>query len=114
MGYNTSFDAPFKLSKEPSAEAIAALERLYREPPNGHDGKPHSRCQWLLTPDHRQIAWDSNEKFYFWQEWLQWIIDRVLKPEGLELSGDVAYHGEEDGDSGTIEIVNGRVWTFPD
>jgi hypothetical protein len=111
MGYTTRFDGRFDLDKLPPAEAIVRLREL-----EGIDGRkmddpsaPESYCQWQLTKDCRGIEWDYGEKFYDYVEWLQYIIDNVLTPHGVTLSGSVNYSGEETDDNGVLIVEDGRV-----
>lgn len=69
--------------------------------------QPGLWCQWMAT-DANTIEWDGGEKFYYYSEWLQYIIDNFLTPNGIELSGAVEYFGEDYDDRGIIEIENGR------
>lgn len=112
MGYTTTFQGVFQLSKLPSAETIVALRQI--EMATGRDVRaaapaPDSYCQWRLTKNCQGIEWDRGEKFYEYIEWLQWIIDQCLKPEGIELSGSVKFDGEDSDDFGYLKIVDGKV-----
>jgi hypothetical protein len=37
-------------------------------------------------------------------EWLQYVIDKFVKPWGLKLNGEVEWEGEESGDLGKIIV----------
>lgn len=76
------------------------------EPPKT---QPGLWCQWIPTGNGQYIEWDGNEKFYNYVEWLEYLIDRILKPRGYALNGCVAWQGEEFTDRGTIDVVNNRV-----
>lgn len=111
MGYTTRFNGKFALDKLPSAEVIVQLKNL-----EGADGRkmaalgaPDAYCQWDLTKDCQHIEWDGGEKFYEYVEWLQWIIDRILKPNGITLSGSVNYSGEDTKDNGVLVVQDGEV-----
>jgi hypothetical protein len=111
MGYTTRFHGRFDLDKLPPAEAIVRLREL-----EGIDGRkmedpnaPGGYCQWQLTKDCRGIEWDYGEKFYEYVEWLQYLIDNVLTPHGVTLSGSVNYSGEETDDNGVLVVEDGAV-----
>lgn len=118
MGYTTSFSGEFTLDRQLQAEHAEGLFDLAdsdsRELPTLlAEGAPAGYCQWRPTRRLDGIEWDGNEKFYDYVEWLQFIIDRRLKPWGYALSGSVVYNGEEAGDCGALAIVNGVVKQFP-
>jgi len=66
--------------------------------------QPGLWCQWIPSEDGTVIEWDGGEKFYYYTEWITYIIEHFLKPWGLVLSGDVEWSGEEGGDLGIIRI----------
>lgn len=124
MGYTTLFEGIFRLNRALTPEHKAVLDELAQEEHvPGEDGKPLRAadsgrpcryCQWVPTPDGTGIMWDMNEKFYGWLEWLQYIIDRRLRPWGYLLNGEVRWQGEEGGDSGVIYVKDNRVEAVPD
>lgn len=111
MGYTTEFEGQFRMDKLPPAEVVVRLRGL-----EGIDGRdeddpdmPDAYCQWQLTKDCQGIEWDGGEKFYKYEEWLQYILDKVLKPAGITLSGVVNYSGEDVKDVGILTIEDGEV-----
>jgi hypothetical protein len=110
MGYTTEFTGAFRFSKLPSAETIVSLRSL-----EGVDGEdfnkhaPRSYCQWEMSKDCMSLVWDGGEKFYNYEEWLQFIYDTYLKPDGVELLGEIKFQGEEFGDCGTLAFVGGKL-----
>src|SRR5688572_18424182 len=112
MGYTTEFEGRFDLDRLPPAEVIVRLREL-----EGIDGRemgdataPKSGyCQWQLTKDCRGIEWDGGEKFYDYVPWLQYLIDKVLEPHSLTLSGTVNYSGESAEDNGVLTVEDGIV-----
>jgi len=85
-----------------------ASVRDYNNPP---DDQPGLWCQWTPTEDGSAIEWDGGEKFYYYVEWLQYLIDNFLQPWGYTLNGKVKWKGEEKGDRGTITVTNNKVST---
>lgn len=107
MGYTTKFDGQFTLDRLPPAEVIVRLNEIHDDPDTA-ENNPGSYCQWELTKDCMHLRWDCGEKFYNYTEWLQYLIDTVLAPAGISLSGTVKYQGEQVGDTGTISVVDGK------
>lgn len=111
MGYTTKFEGQFRMDKLPPVEVIVRLREL-----EGIDGRdeddpamPSTYNQWNLTRDCQGIEWDGNEKFYDYEEWLQYLIDKVLTPADVNLLGSVAFSGEDVKDVGLLAIENGKV-----
>jgi hypothetical protein len=80
----------------------------YNEPPCT---QPSLWLQWTPSSDRKEIGWDGNEKFYGYVEWLKYIINKILKPRGYKLNGEVEWYGEERTDIGIIQ-VNDNVVTI--
>ncbi len=59
------------------------------------------------------IVWDGGEKFYYYSDWLVYLIHKVLAPNGYVLNGVVTWQGEETGDVGEIIVENNRVFEHP-
>jgi hypothetical protein len=73
----------------------------YNNPPSK---QPGLWCQWVPHEDGHSIVWNKTEKFYYYVEWLQYLIDNFLKPWGYRLKGEVRWQGESDDDIGIIAI----------
>jgi hypothetical protein len=80
----------------------------YNEPPST---QPGLWCQWTPTQDGMGIEWDGGEKFYNYTEWLVYIINKLLEPNGYVLNGVVQWQGEEVGDVGEIFVEDNKVFT---
>lgn len=110
MGYTTTFSGQFTIT--PPIESVAVIKRLRQLSDGQTDDLPEplrrGYCQWVLNNDFDSLAWDGNEKFYNYVEWLQYVIDNVLTPAGNTLSGNVRFQGEDRADRGTIAVENGR------
>ncbi len=72
------------------------------EPEAAPHGQPGPWCQWVPSDDRLHIGWDGGEKFYDYEEWLQWIVHHVLAPRGYHLSGEIEWQGEEPSDRGKL------------
>lgn len=73
--------------------------------------QPGLWCQWSAT-DEETIEWDEGEKFYYYTEWLVYLIEKVLKPNGYTVNGEVLWSGEETGDTGKIIVTDNVVETL--
>lgn len=78
----------------------------YNKPPSTQPGLWN---QWTPNDDGTEIIWDGGEKFYDYEEWIEYLIDKILAPNGYVLNGEVKWRGEEFEDIGTIEIKNNVV-----
>ena len=71
--------------------------------------QPGLWCQWTPTEDRMKIVWDEGEKFYYYVEWIEYLISKILKPRGYILSGQMDYQGEDTEDVGRIIIACNQV-----
>lgn len=78
------------------------------DPPRG---QPGLYCQWRPSEDQQGIVWDGGEKFYYYVQWLEYLIEHFLAPWGYVLNGEVRWEGESFEDAGVIRVVNNRVAT---
>lgn len=112
MGYTTSFKGAFKVEPTMTFEHAAELTaRIDQEEWNGRQ-TPGSCCQWNLTEDRASLAWDQEEKFYNYVEWIEFLA-AFLAPKGYTVSGSVQWRGEDFSDSGVLSIENGKAIRAP-
>lgn len=82
-----------------------------------HNSPPSTQpglwCQWTPSEDGTRIEWDGGEKFYYYTEWLLYLIHKILKPNGYILQGQVTWQGEETGDVGEIYVEDNKVFIEP-
>ena len=71
------------------------------------DTQPGLWCQWIFDKDG--IEWDGGEKFYSYVEWLKYLIENFLKPNGYTVNGNVYFRGEDFDDVGEITVENNEV-----
>ena len=138
MGYTTEFEGEFKINKQVDEgtynllKGLAETRRMKREGLNdvyGIDGEfyveddeknvvdyntppktqPSLWCQWEIQEDRQTICWDGGEKFYDYIAWIRYIIDKILKPRGYELNGEVLWQGEEIRDREKIIVTDNHV-----
>lgn len=110
MGYTTKFKGQFNFVGAVPAETILTLMDLHNN--DSHEQpkeSPGGYCQWELTKDRTGLKWDNGEKFYDYVPWAQYIVDHVLKPAGVGLSGSVSFAGEDVEDRGVLTVENGIV-----
>jgi hypothetical protein len=71
--------------------------------------QPGLWCGWVPNEDGTAIVWNQQEKFYYYIEWIKYIVTNFLAPKGYVLNGDVEWQGEESSDIGMIRIVDNKV-----
>lgn len=71
--------------------------------------QPGLWCQWIPSECGKYIEWDGGEKFYDYIQWLQYIVDNFLKPNGYKLNGEVKWFGEDREDTGIIIVKNNKI-----
>lgn len=78
----------------------------YNSPPSG---QPGLWCQWIPGEGGETIVWDEGEKFYYYREWLIYLVEHFLGPWGYTLSGEVRWSGDEDEDLGILYAKDNKV-----
>lgn len=68
--------------------------------------QPGLWCQWIINEKDSCLEWDGGEKFYNYEEWLEYLIDNFFEPLGYKLNGDIEWQGEDRDDRGTIHVDN--------
>lgn len=71
--------------------------------------QPELWCQWIPAEDGKSILWDGGEKFYEFQEWIQYLVHHFLAKWGYTLNGTVYWEGEEWSDQGRIVITDNEI-----
>jgi len=74
------------------------------EPPRT---QPGLWLQWVIEED--SLYWDEGEKFYNYVEWLQYLIDKIFKPNDVIVNGKVEWFGEECDDTGEIIVTDNTI-----
>ncbi len=115
----SSGDTPWSTSRLP------ADWREYHE----ENGQPGLWCQWIPIDDGAALAWDGGEKFYDAEEWMRYIIDKLLAPSASDylmvhdaedprlakftydhvLNGVIHAEGEEQGDVWRLIVTDNLV-----
>jgi hypothetical protein len=80
-----------------------------------NDYRPPSTqpCQYLhwKIENNNKIVWDGTKKFQYFEDWIEYIIVRILKPQGYKCNGIINFVdacGLEYG-SGSIIVKNNRI-----
>jgi hypothetical protein len=81
----------------------------YNSPP---ETQPGLWCQWITTDDGTALMWNGGEKFYYYTEWLKYLIDNFFSKWGYSLTGEVTWQGEECDDIGKIVVKDNTVRIF--
>lgn len=109
MGYTTEFNGVMKFSRPLTVPELRELEALGEyekdEYTKYNEKHPDAYNQWVPTKDGLGLEWNGGEKFYEYEEWLQWLIDNYFKPRKITLMGRYNYQGEEIGDVGYLEVL---------
>ena len=64
---------------------------------------------WTITDDGKAIEWNGNEKFYGAEDWMRYIIDSFLAPNGHVCNGRVHAEGEDRDDVWELVVNNNTV-----
>ncbi len=99
MGYYSHLEGEFALNRPATiAETTHAKE-----------------ITWIysFSEDGDRIEpYDDDAKMYAWITDLQTVIDKVLKPAGLVINGDMTRYGEESLDMEKIVVTNNTIKVF--
>jgi len=110
MGYSTRFTGRFDFDKPLPLGVIESMRKLQGVDTRDLSGAayPGMFCQWILTNDLMGVKWDGEEKFYQWEEWLNWLVRNFFLPNAVNITGRVAFQGEDIEDAGYIEVLEGN------
>jgi len=79
------------------------------------EGQPGLWCKWCLEfnseTEKYELVWSGEEKFYYYTEWLEYLIKHFFAPWKLKLNGEITWQGEESSDMGKIIVVDNVVTT---
>lgn len=66
--------------------------------------QPGLWCQWVITKDGNELEWNEAEKFYYYVEWLKYLINHFFEEWGIKLNGEISWEGEDSDDTGKIVV----------
>ena len=81
----------------------------YNTPPTT---QPGLWCQWIPTKDRMAIEWDEGEKFYCADEWMDYLLNKILAPHGYIANGKIYATGESSDDHWMISVVDNEVKVY--
>eukprot|EP01083_Nonionella_stella_P173921 601436_1 len=67
--------------------------------------QPSLWMQWTFNEEKQCIEWDGGEKFYYYVEWLIYLINNILHSQ-YALCGNIQWKGQDPDDTGEIIIEN--------
>lgn len=73
--------------------------------------QPGLWCGWTVSDDGTKLEWDGGEKFYYYTEWLKYLIDNFFAKWGANLNGTIKWRGEDFDDTGSIIVTDNKVTT---
>lgn len=71
--------------------------------------QPSLNLGWVPSEDGMYIEWNGVEKFYYYKEWLVYLISKILEPNGYILNGIIKCYGEDSNDRSIIVVKNNVV-----
>ncbi len=77
----------------------------YNYPPST---QPSLWCQWIINSDN-ELEWDGGEKFYYYTEWLKYLINNFFSKWDVILNGEITWVGEDFDDLGKIIVEDNEV-----
>ena len=82
----------------------------YNQPPYT---QPGLWLQWIVKYDENdnkfRLTWDGGEKFYYYIEWLEYLIENIFKPKNILLNGEIEYTGETSDTPDGVIIVKDNI-----
>lgn len=73
--------------------------------------QPGLWCHWIISEDGTKLKWNEAEKFYYYIEWLKYLINHFFEPWGIKLNGEIEWQGEDPDDFGKIIVTDNIVNT---
>lgn len=112
MGYSIDLRGEIEVTPELSTDHIAQLMSFYyRTNKEDVEGAPGRYCCWLPIADGTKIIPDESEGHRDYAEWLEYLIEKFIKPWGYSLDGEVSYMGSDASgeDRGILYVKDNRV-----
>lgn len=118
MGYTTQFSGHVTI--EPECDLTLFKKLRYVNDNDTRDWEPEEelpdlfdeyayRCDWRVLDNGTALTWDGGEKFYDADQWMKWLIDKLIAPTGRVVNGEILAQGEEAGDVWMIIVKDNRV-----
>ena len=73
--------------------------------------QPGLWLQWKIEEINYKhfLMWDGGEKFYYYVEWLNYLITQFFDKWDVKLNGEIKWKGEDSDDIGKIIVDNNEV-----
>jgi len=108
MSYNIEFDGELRLSEPLSEKIFEEIENLNEGYKTIYDNEipryGYSTCPWYIDDETKMLLVCEGGNVRIWEEWLEFIINRILSPNNILVNGEIIWQGEEVGDVGKIII----------
>ena len=101
MGYHTYFDGHFSIDRPLDEKTKDLIQKL-------HDSED-KYCCWEYTENTSPSLVAEPGKIDDYSEWVGYIVDKILAPNGYILSGLVFWIGEDDCDRGAMSVVDNKL-----
>jgi len=107
MGYTTDFAGTVSFN-QPITDELKNFINEFASERHEEMGMPGYWCQWIINDDG-ELEWDGGEKFYAYDDWLNYLIKHFFEPEGYILNGEITFQGEDADDFGKICVTDNKV-----
>lgn len=106
----TYFQGEFELDKKATEEMKNQMKEI---DVNNETIKNSINC-WKFSDDGKQIIWNEEiRECYDYIAWIQYIVDKLIIPNGYVLNGEMHWHGEDYADMWKlITIKNNRIIVY--
>jgi hypothetical protein len=72
--------------------------------------QPSTFCLWDYDPSDRSLVWQQDDEYdCYCVEWIQYIVNRILKPRGFALDGFLIWKEEGIAGRGKIAISDNEI-----
>jgi hypothetical protein len=107
MGYLTDFSGEFEFDKKIDGQTCQLINDINDNGFLSKTDKP-SGSYSLWETDGVSLYADSG-KAYDFDRWIELIVNKIVKPRGYILNGEVEWIGEDPDDRGKITINNNLI-----
>lgn len=76
---------------------------------NPPKGQPGLYCNWVPKENLKKLIHNGSDNFYYFFEWLEYLIKHFFEPWGYVLNGNVLWRGANFDDMGEIIVRDNLV-----
>jgi hypothetical protein len=73
--------------------------------------QPMGLLEWKPNNKRNAIIWTGNANFNTYAEWLLYLIEKILAPNGYILYGEVIYN--KDNENGKLIVIKNKIFNLP-